>query len=91
MFYAANQSNYVETIFRSGHDVLTFDLYGHGHSEGPDTLYDCDLFSEQLFQLCFQLGIKERFDLLGFSMGASVAASFAHKYPFMVCVLRIKL
>jgi len=84
IFRSSEESDYVRILRESGRDVLVFDLYGHGYSDGPDTQYSAELFAEQLRDLCMSLNIQAPFDLLGFSLGASVAVCFAHKYPGLV-------
>ena len=58
-------------LLSQNHDVLTYDLFGHGRSvnpEGPRTARD---FVAQLMDLVDYLGI-DRFALTGFSLGAVV-------------------
>lgn len=83
-FINDERSGYASFLNRHGYAVLCPDLYGHGHSDGPDTSYSSELFAEQLAELCLVFGIKEPFDLVGFSMGGSVALIFAHRYPHLV-------
>ncbi len=57
--------------------VLTYDLYGRGHSDrapGPQTL---EFHTRQLGQLLNELGIQVPVTLLGYSMGAAIATRFA--------------
>lgn len=57
--------------------VLTYDLYGRGHSDrvpGPQTL---DFHKTQLVELLDALGINVPVTVLGYSMGGAIAARFA--------------
>lgn len=64
-----------------GYQVLTFDLYGQGFSARPKQQYTVSLFEEQLHELLVFLGVNRPFDLLGGTMGATLAAGFAAKHP----------
>ncbi|GBG30874.1 Monoacylglycerol lipase ABHD6 [Hondaea fermentalgiana] len=83
-FINDERSGYASFLNANGYAVLAPDLYGHGHSDGPDTTYSSELFAEQLAELCLVFGISKPFDLFGFSMGGSVALIFAHRYPHLV-------
>ncbi|GMI46924.1 hypothetical protein TrCOL_g9061 [Triparma columacea] len=74
-------AGYLELLSGLGYDVLTFDNYGHGFSEGPDVTYSAELFSSQLSELLSSLSITGAFDLLGFSMGGSIVTLYAHRHP----------
>lgn len=72
---------WMQTLTKSGRRVIAFDNRGHGESE---KLYDSDLYgapdmAEDARRLLDHLGI-ERADVLGYSMGARIAAflTFAH-------------
>lgn len=78
------RSNYCQILAQGGHPVITFDLYGHGGSSSPDTLYSSELFASQLAELCILFHVQEPFVLLAHSMGSSVAVTFAHRYPNLV-------
>lgn len=57
--------------------VLTYDLYGRGHSDrakGPQTL---EFHTRQLSQLLDELGLRVPITLLGYSMGGAIATRFA--------------
>ncbi|GMH55084.1 hypothetical protein TrRE_jg2779, partial [Triparma retinervis] len=74
-------SGYLRVLEGLGYDVLTFDNYGHGYSEGPDCDYAAELFAGQLSELLSNLGVTKTFDLLGFSMGGAIATVYAHRNP----------
>jgi len=84
VFVSSKRSGYVAFLQQNGFNVLAFDLYGAGRSDGPDTTYSSELFVEQLADLCLKFGICKPFHLLGFSMGGSVALQFAHRFPELV-------
>jgi 3-oxoadipate enol-lactonase len=65
------------------HDVVRYDMLGHGASAKPPGPYGLDEFVGQLRRLVDGLGI-ERFVLAGFSMGGLVAQAFALAAPARV-------
>lgn len=69
------------TLARAGFRVVRYDIYGRGLSERPDTIYNRDLFVEQLAELLGALGINEPVSLVGNSMGGAVVAAFTASYP----------
>jgi (E)-2-((N-methylformamido)methylene)succinate hydrolase len=58
------------------HDVLRYDMLGHGASAKPPGPYRLDDFVGQLRRLADELDLR-KFVLVGFSMGGLVAQSFA--------------
>lgn len=81
VFADPTRSNYCETLFHEGYDVLAFDLFGHGGSDSPETRYSAELFAAQLAEICLLLNLRKPFDIIAHSMGSSVAATFAYNYP----------
>ena len=65
------------------HDVVRYDMLGHGASAKPPGPYRLDDFVDQLRRLVDGLGF-ERFVLAGFSMGGLVAQGFALAAPARV-------
>jgi pimeloyl-ACP methyl ester carboxylesterase len=65
----------------SGFRVLRFDYFGRGWSDRLDTVYDQDLFVNQLAELLDSLRIPSPIDLAGVSFGAAIATSVVEKYP----------
>jgi pimeloyl-ACP methyl ester carboxylesterase len=65
------------------HDVLRYDMQGHGGSAKPPGPYRLDDYVEQLRALADGLGLA-RFVLAGFSMGGLVAQAFALAAPARV-------
>ena len=84
MWADPRRSNYCNILSELGYDVLAYDLYGHGGSDCPDTLFSSELFASQLAELCVALDIREPFVILAHSMGSSVAVTFAHRFPQLV-------
>lgn len=63
------------------HQVLTYDLRGHGESEKPaDGSFSFESHTADLLALLNGLGI-ERTALVGWSMGVSIAIAFAVAHP----------
>lgn len=82
VYYAQNRSKIGEELVKAGYDVLTFDNYGHGFSEGPDIQeYSAELFAGQLAELLVRLDISCKFDLIGHSFGGPIATVFAARFP----------
>lgn len=74
-------SQYFKPLTDAGYRVLAFDNYGRGLSDRPDTVYDADLFDNQLSGLLDALGINRRVDLVGYSMGGGIVTVFAARHP----------
>ncbi len=66
-----------------GHQVLRYDVRGHGRSDVTPGPYTLDLFAEDLRGLLDALGIR-RASVLGLSMGGMIAQAFTLTYPSMV-------
>lgn len=72
--------------FSKSHTFITFDQRGSGDSEHPlfeegiDSSYTVETFGEDLRAVLDELNI-ETASILGFSMGAVAALSFASKWP----------
>lgn len=65
--------------FSTNHKVLTYDLRGHGQSEGSDTRYSCELFADDLDALLRCLGMEKPL-VCGLSLGGMIAQEYAVKY-----------
>ncbi|MBW2294530.1 MAG: alpha/beta hydrolase [Deltaproteobacteria bacterium] len=61
--------------------VLSYDNYGRGFSDRPDTTYDAALFDRQLMEILAAQGIEEPIDLVGYSMGGGIATYFTANHP----------
>ncbi|GGX39180.1 hypothetical protein GCM10007385_02670 [Tateyamaria omphalii] len=60
-----------------GYRLLTYDLYGRGFSDRPDTLQTPGFFTQQLTELLSRLNLSnQRLNILGYSMGGAIAAHF---------------
>ncbi|MFF7946140.1 alpha/beta fold hydrolase [Streptomyces griseorubiginosus] len=70
--------------------TLTCSAYGRGYSDRVRTRYDETLFARQLAELTERLGLTGRpLHLVGTSMGALVAMTYAAQYPAAVSTLTI--
>ena len=84
----------LERLHSEGAFVLTYDLWGHGHSDGPDAVYDTALYLSQLAQLLASLGLlggsgdghdaPPSLVLVGVQYGAVIARQFAAINPHLV-------
>jgi pimeloyl-ACP methyl ester carboxylesterase len=71
----------VEPLTKAGYRVLRYDLYGRGYSDRPDGDYSQAFSRKQLVDLLDALKITQPVDLIGVSMGGSLAVDFAANYP----------
>lgn len=68
-------------LVEAGHRVLTYDLYGRGHSDRPYVDYNADLYDRQLVELLDALGVKQPIDIVGLSMGGAITVGFVDRHP----------
>jgi pimeloyl-ACP methyl ester carboxylesterase len=79
-------------VDEQGCHVMLFDLFGRGYSDVPDPdLYpqNIQLWTAQIFCVLASsesswAGGKERFAILGYSLGGGIAASFTSYFPDLV-------
>jgi pimeloyl-ACP methyl ester carboxylesterase len=71
----------IKALNDAGFRVLVYDEYGRGYSDRPKVVYNQDLYEKQLSELLEKLGINEKFDLVGLSLGGGIAVGFAAQYP----------
>ncbi|MFF7163756.1 alpha/beta fold hydrolase [Streptomyces sp. NPDC008086] len=70
--------------------TLAYSAYGRGYSDRVRARYDETLFARQLTELTERLGLTTRpLHLVGTSMGALVAMTYAAQYPSSVSTLTI--
>lgn len=76
---------WVDALTRAGHRVIALDNRGHGESGKlyDKEAYGPELMAEDAARLLAHLEI-ERADVMGYSMGARIAAFLAIKHPGMV-------
>lgn len=65
-------------------DLILIDLRGYGQSSYNIPIKSMIDFSNDILLFVEQLGIKRKFNLLGFSLGGAVALQFACKYSDML-------
>jgi len=68
-------------LVEAGFRVLRYDLFGRGYSDRPDVVYDQALYERQLLELTNALDLGPSVDLIGLSMGGSVAVGFTAQHP----------
>jgi pimeloyl-ACP methyl ester carboxylesterase len=71
----------VAALSAAGFKVLTYDMYGRGYSDRPDTTYDQALYRQQLLELTEKLDLTQPFDLIGLSLGGGIVVNFTAHYP----------
>ena len=76
-----NQSIWAEQVkaFAPTHQIITYDLLGHGRSATASDKAALEDWAHQLEKLVEELKL-ERFSLLGFSFGGLIAQNFAAKH-----------
>ena len=77
---------YVSALETTGHEVITYDLYGHGQA-APD-MPSLDVFARQILEL-MDLNQIDKAHLVGFSIGGMINRRFALDYPNQVASLAI--
>lgn len=70
-----------EGLGQIGYRVLIYDLYGRGYSDAPPGPQNRQFFMRQLGDLLASQGLEDDLTLIGFSMGGSIATSYAASYP----------
>lgn len=73
-----------EYLTAHGYRVLRYDQYGRGYSDRPDSIYNHNLYFNQLKQLLAALHIKTPVNLAGISFGAGIAINFSAQFPQLV-------
>jgi pimeloyl-ACP methyl ester carboxylesterase len=75
-------SHWVRTLTQAGRRVIAYDNRGHGQSEKlyDPALYGAPMMAEDARRLLDDLGIA-RVDVLGYSMGARIAAFLVFAHP----------
>lgn len=68
-------------LTEAGFRTLRYDLYGRGHSDRPDAVYNLDFFERQLVNLLDALSIAWPVDIVGLSMGGPIALTLADRDP----------
>lgn len=71
-------------LVKHGCHVLRYDPYGCGYSDRPDSVYNNNLYYNQLHQLIKFLNLPTPVTLVGLAFGGMVATGFTIKYPNIV-------
>ncbi len=76
------EPGWVEALVNAGHQVLMFDLRGHGESDDLFNVsdYDRGLMAADILALLDHLEIAQA-DIMGYSLGAMLSLRFAMEYP----------
>ena len=70
------------SLFKN-HNVLIYDLLGHGDSKDPEGEISLSLFADQLLQIISHIKL-EKIILIGFSLGSMVSRKFSSLHPTIV-------
>ncbi|MEU0149910.1 alpha/beta hydrolase [Streptomyces sp. NPDC006288] len=73
-------------LLRRDHDVVTFDLRGHGLASAADR-YSFDAFLSDLVAVLAELDLPSAPVLVGYSLGADLAVHYAAEHPDTVAEL----
>jgi len=76
-------------LVAQGYRVLTYDLYGRGHSSAPHGLQTPGFFGQQLEDLLTHEDITDPVWLIGYSMGGAIVTDFAARHPERVTQLSL--
>ncbi|KAJ3074341.1 hypothetical protein HDU98_011503 [Podochytrium sp. JEL0797] len=76
----ATSPQVLDSLAKKGYQVLAYDIYGRGCSDSPGVKYDQKTYSTQLLDLMNHVGWT-RANVLGYSMGGTVAVHFANSFP----------
>lgn len=68
-------------LVEQGFRVLRFDLYGRGFSDRVKSTHGSELFIKQVSDLVEYLGLKQKLNLIGLSMGGAISTRFASQFP----------
>lgn len=71
---------YFKPLTEAGFRVLAYDNFGRGLSDRPSAVYDAELLDRQLADLLDALKIDRRVDLVGYSMGGTIATIFTARH-----------
>ncbi|MFX1574349.1 MAG: alpha/beta fold hydrolase [Promethearchaeota archaeon] len=69
--------------FSQKYQVITIDLRGHGKTDKPKGPYSIPMFAQDIAELMRSLNINQ-VNVIGISLGGSIAFQFAIDYPKMV-------
>ena len=72
--------NQQSDALKDSYRVITYDIRGHGNSEGSITKFSIDLFADDLVSLMNELKL-DTVILCGLSMGGYIALNAAARYP----------
>ena len=67
--------------FSDKYKIIRIDFPGHGNSDSPLKNFTFEEFADVLNEVLNQIGIEEKINFLGHSMGGFAALAFAKKYP----------
>ncbi|MDP9047413.1 MAG: alpha/beta hydrolase, partial [Bacteroidota bacterium] len=70
-----------EFLVKQGFRVLRYDMYGRGYSDRPHTVYNNDLYYNQLLELMAKLHLRSPVNLAGISFGGEMITGFTCRYP----------
>lgn len=76
------EPGWVDLLVKAGHQVVMFDLRGHGESDDlyDVAAYDRGVMAADILALLDHLGLGQA-DIMGYSLGAMLSLRFAMDYP----------
>jgi pimeloyl-ACP methyl ester carboxylesterase len=76
--------NWQVPLVNAGYRVVLPDLLGYGYSDRPDVPYTKDFYTGQLRELLDGLGIHRKVNVIGASLGGTIATTFTAANPARV-------
>lgn len=88
IFGDGTQWDKITELLKKDYRVIVVDVLGHGKSPRPkDAKYTPDEHADALHNALVAIGATKHITIVGYSMGGSVAVSYAAKYPTGVAQL----
>jgi pimeloyl-ACP methyl ester carboxylesterase len=82
-------ANWQKPLADAGYRVIVPDLLGYGYSERPDVPYTREFYTTQLSELLSGLNVTKRVNVIGASLGGTIATAFAAENPAKVASLAL--
>jgi pimeloyl-ACP methyl ester carboxylesterase len=81
--------NWQKPLADAGYRVIVPDLLGYGYSQRPDVPYTREFYTRQLSELLSGLNVTKPVNVIGASLGGTIATTFAAQNPAKVISLAL--